>query len=56
VLEQDPAAPFTVPEARGCGALTDIINSVLSLPSPAGENDIRLPFSTMIAFGDLSGV
>jgi virginiamycin B lyase len=42
---------FTVPEARGCGALTDIINNVLSLPSESGENSTRLPFSLMIAFG-----
>jgi hypothetical protein len=39
---------FTVPEARGCGALTDIINSVLSLPSPSGSNETRLPFTQLL--------
>jgi virginiamycin B lyase len=42
---------FSVPEARGCGALTDIINNVLSLPSESGNNETRLPFSILIAFG-----
>jgi virginiamycin B lyase len=42
---------FSVPEARGCGALTDIINNVLSLPSDPGNNSTRLPFSIMIGFG-----
>jgi len=39
---------FSVPEARGCGALTDIINTVLSLPSAPGNNATRLPFSQLL--------
>jgi virginiamycin B lyase len=39
---------FEVPEARGCGALTDVINTLLQLPSPSGANAIRLPFSQHI--------
>jgi streptogramin lyase len=39
---------FSVPEARGCGALTDIINNVLSLPSDPGNNATRLPFSQLL--------
>jgi hypothetical protein len=46
---------FAVPEARGCGALTDIINNVLSLPSPSGENSTHLPFSLLIVYGPLAG-
>ncbi len=42
---------FTVPEARGCGALTDIINTLLSLPSPSGENHIRLPYTQLVTAG-----
>jgi virginiamycin B lyase len=42
---------FEVPEARGCGALTDIINNVLSLPSAPGNNATRLPFSLLILYG-----
>jgi virginiamycin B lyase len=42
---------FTVPEARGCGALTDIINNLLSLPSDEGENAISLPFAMFITAG-----
>jgi virginiamycin B lyase len=38
-------ALFEVPAARGCGALTDVINTLLDLPSPSGENAIRLPFT-----------
>jgi virginiamycin B lyase len=39
---------FEVPEARGCGALTEVINTLLSLPSPSGENAIRLPFTQLL--------
>jgi streptogramin lyase len=42
---------FDVPLARGCGALTDIINNVLGLPSPASDNAIRLPFGMFITAG-----
>ena len=42
---------FEVPEARGCGALTDIINNLLSLPSAPGNNATRLPFSLLILYG-----
>jgi streptogramin lyase len=42
---------FEVPEARGCGALTTVINTVLGLPSPSGQNEIRLPFSVLISIG-----
>jgi virginiamycin B lyase len=42
---------FEVPEARGCGALTEVINTLLSLPSPAGENETVLPFSMFIVGG-----
>ena len=38
---------FTVPEARGCGALTDIINNLLSLPSES-NNETVLPFGMFI--------
>jgi virginiamycin B lyase len=41
---------FTVPEARGCGALTDIINNLLALPSEA-NNETRLPFSQSLLLG-----
>jgi hypothetical protein len=37
-----------VPEARGCGALTTVINTLLGLPSPSGENAIRLPFTQLL--------
>ena len=39
---------FEVPEARGCGALTTVINTLLDLPSPSGENATRLPFSQFV--------
>jgi virginiamycin B lyase len=39
---------FAVPEARGCGALTTVINTLLGLPSPSGENATRLPFSQFV--------
>jgi virginiamycin B lyase len=42
---------FEVPEARGCGALTTVINSLLGLPSPAGENAIRLPYTLIVTLG-----
>jgi virginiamycin B lyase len=44
---------FAVPEARGCGALTEVINTLLSLPSESGENAISLPFSLMITPGEV---
>jgi hypothetical protein len=42
---------FEVPEARGCGPLTTVINSLLSLPSPSGNNETVLPFSMFIIGG-----
>jgi len=39
---------FEVPAATGCGALGDVINGALALPSPAGENEIVLPFSRLL--------
>jgi virginiamycin B lyase len=42
---------FAVPEARGCGALTPVINSLLGLPSPSGENSITLPYSILLRVG-----
>jgi virginiamycin B lyase len=42
---------FTVPEARGCGALTDIINNLLALPSPSGENHTKLPYTQLVTAG-----
>ena len=46
---------FVVPEARGCGALTDIINGLLSLPSET-DNATHLPFGqTIIAGPGLGG-
>jgi hypothetical protein len=44
---------FEVPEARGCGPLTTVINTLLSLPSGPGENAIRLPFALMITPGEV---
>jgi virginiamycin B lyase len=42
---------FEVPEARGCGALTQVINTLLDLPSPSGNNETVLPFSMFIIGG-----
>ncbi len=42
-----------MPEARGCGPLTAVINSLLMLPSASGENAIRLPFALMITPGEV---
>jgi virginiamycin B lyase len=42
---------FEVPEARGCGPLTEIINGLLDLPSPSGENAIRLPYTQLVTAG-----
>jgi len=42
---------FAIPEAAGCGALTDIVNNLLQLPSPSGENATVLPFSRFIIAG-----
>ncbi len=39
---------FEVPEARGCGPLTSVINTVLSLPSPTGANATSLPFTQLL--------
>jgi virginiamycin B lyase len=39
---------FEVPEARGCGPLTEVINTLLSLPSASGENATRLPFAQFV--------
>ena len=39
---------FEIPAATGCGALGDVINGALALPSPAGENEIVLPFSRLL--------
>lgn len=44
---------FEVPEARGCGPLTEVINTLLNLPSPSGANAIRLPFSQHITAATL---
>jgi sugar lactone lactonase YvrE len=46
---------FEVPAARGCGPLTDIINSLLQLPSPSGANATSLPFSLLILYGPGAG-
>jgi hypothetical protein len=42
------ADAFEVPAARGCGALTTVINTLLGLPSPSGANSTSLPFSQFI--------
>jgi streptogramin lyase len=42
---------FEVPAARGCGPLTDVINTLLSLPSPSGENAISLPQAQLLIEG-----
>jgi virginiamycin B lyase len=39
---------FEVPAARGCGALTSVINTLLELPSPSGSNAIELPFTQLL--------
>jgi virginiamycin B lyase len=39
---------FEVPAARGCGALTPVINALLELPSPSGQNETRLPFAMFL--------
>jgi hypothetical protein len=46
---------FEVPAASGCGPLTDVINTLLGLPSPSGENATRLPFSLLILYGPAAG-
>jgi DNA-binding beta-propeller fold protein YncE len=43
---------FEVPEARGCGPLTKVINNLLGLPSPSGDNHIRLPFTQHLTTPD----
>jgi virginiamycin B lyase len=42
---------FEVPAARGCGPLTPVINNLLQLPSPSGNNETVLPFSMFIIGG-----
>jgi hypothetical protein len=44
---------FEVPVARGCGPLTDVINTLLSLPSPSGANAISLPFTQLLTNPDV---